>query len=355
MVKCIYNQRNLIIISAMILFVVLLSFPLVGAITVTDHYQLTEGINQVAPEWSPNGDRIVYSSEQTIWTMNADGTDKKETYDSIVWDGEPVYSTDGKHLYFASEHVNPYSPKFIGIHVIDIDGMKRTQLTKNADMRAPAVSPDGKQLAYLSKLSGNYDIWVMDIDGSNQTQITDSNIDEGIPAWSPDGEQIVYSLEGNIWKVDTGSKVPAILKENYYNSYDPVFNPEETMVAFVLETNGAKEIYVMNADGKRTKQLTFSDSDEMDPAWSPDGKSIAYSSNKAGEFNIWKMELLMTEQTLPHEPEYIEEEDIVEEKNPIIEKLDDFGRSSPLRLIIMGFILAVSIVIMITMFFLKRF
>ena len=355
MVKCTYNQRNLIIRSAVILLVVLLSLPLAGAVTVTDHYQLTEGINQVAPAWSPDGDRIVYSSEQTICTMNADGTDQKETYDSIVWDGEPVFSTDGKHLYFASEHVNPYSPKFIGIHVIDIDGMKRTQLTKNADMRAPAVSPDGKQLAYLSKLSGNYEIWVMDIDGSNQTQITDSNIDEGAPAWTPDGEQIVYSLEGNIWKVDTGSKFPAILKENYYNSYDPVFNPEGTMVAFVLETNGAKDIYLMNADGKRTKQLTFSDQDEMDPAWSPDGKSIAYSSNKAGEFNIWKMELLITEPTLPSEPEYIEEEYVVENKNPIIEKLEDFGRSSPLTLIIGSFILSVALVIMFTMYFMKKF
>jgi TolB protein len=337
-----------------ILFVALLSLPLAGAVTVTDHYQLTEGINQVAPAWSPDGSRIVYSSEQTIWIMNSDGTDKKEEYDSIVWDGEPVFSTDGKQLYFASEHVNPYLPKFIGIHVIDIDGLKRTQITKNADMRAPAVSPDGKQLAYLSKLSGNYDIWLMDIDGSNQTQITYSNIDEGAPAWSPDGEQIVYSLEGNIWKVDIGSKVPAILKENYYNSYNPVFNPEGTKMAFVLETNGAKDIWVMNADGKGTKQLTFSDKDEMDPAWSPDGKSIAYSSNKAGEFNIWKMELSMTEPTIPREPEYIEEEYVVEDKNPIIEKMEDFGGSSPLRPVITGFILIASLVIMITIYFMKK-
>ncbi|NPE28619.1 DUF5050 domain-containing protein [Methanococcoides sp. SA1] len=347
-----YIKRNFIIRSAAILLVTLLSLPLAGAVAVTNHYQLTEGINQVAPAWSPDSDRIAYSSEQTIWTMNADGTDKKERYDSIVWDGEPVFNKDGYRLYFASEHVNPYSAKFISIHVVDIDGLNRTQITKNADMRAPAVSPDGKQLAYLSKLSGNYEIWVMDIDGSNQTQITDSDIDEGVPAWSPDGKQIIYSLEGNIWKVDIGSKVPSILKENYFNSYNPVFNPEGTKVAFVLETKGSKDIWVMNSDGEGTKQLTFSDQDEIDPAWSPDGKSIAYSSNKAGEFNIWKMELSMTEATIPSEPGYEDENDLVE-NNFIIEKLEDLARSSPLLFFVGAFILGSTLVIMITKSFMK--
>ncbi|ABE51385.1 TolB family protein [Methanococcoides burtonii] len=352
MINSTYIKRNLIIRSAVILLVTLVSLPLAGAVTVTDHYQLTEGINQVAPAWSPDSDRIVYSSEQTIWTMNSDGTNKNEIYDSIVWDGEPVFNTDGDRLYFASEHVNPYSAKFISIHVVDIDGLNRTQITKNADMRAPAVSPDGTQLAYLSKLSGNYEIWVMDIDGSNQTQITDSDIDEGVPAWSPDGKHIIYSLEGNIWKVNIGPKVPSILKENYYTSYNPVFNPEGTKVAYVLETNGVKDIWIMNADGKGTKQLTFSDQDEIDPAWSPDGKSIAYSSNKAGEFNIWKMELSMTEATIPHDPEYKDEDDLVE-NNFIIEKLEDLARSSPLGVFIGAFILGSALVIMITKSFMK--
>lgn len=354
MVKCIYNLRNLIIRSAVILFVTLLSLPLAGAITVTDHYQLTEGVNQVAPAWSPDGDRIVYSSEQAIWTMNADGTDKKEAYDSIVWDGEPVFSTDGKHLYFASDHIRPFSAKFINIHVVDIDGLNRTQITKNADMRAPAVSPDGKRLAYLSKLTGNYDIWVMDINGSNNTQITETNINEGAPAWTPDGEQIVYSLDGDIWKVDTESKIPVILKDNEFNNYNPVFNPEGTRMAFLSDKEGSKDIWVMNADGTGMEQLTFSDQDEMDPAWSPDGKSIAYSSNKAGEFNIWKMELSITEPTIPREPRYIDEEYVVENKNPIIEKLEDFGSSSPLRLVIAAFILGAAIVIMMTKYFVKK-
>ena len=353
MVKCRYNQRNLIIRYVVILFVALLSLPLAGAIAVTDHYQLTEGVNQVAPAWSPDGDRIVYSSEQTIWTMNADGTDKKETYDSIVWDGEPVFSTDGKHLYFASEHVNPYSAKFIGIHVVDIDGLNRTQITKNADMRAPAVSPDGKRLAYLSKLSCNYEIWVMDIDGSNQTQITDTNIDKGAPAWTSDGEQIVYSLDGDIWKVDTESKIPAILKDNEFNNYNPVFNPEGTKMAFVSDKEGSKDIWVMNADGTGMEQLTFSDHDEMDPSWTPDGKSIAYSSNKAGEFNIWKMELSITEANIPHDLEYIDENEVAEKENTAIEDIKDFARSSPLGLLIAAFILGAVLVIIITKHFVK--
>ncbi|MFP4654272.1 MAG: hypothetical protein ACLFMM_01100 [Methanohalobium sp.] len=83
----------------------------------------------------------MYSSNQVIWIMNSSGSGKEKVYDSIVWDGEPCFNHNWSLIYFASEHVEPFSPEYINIHRINSDGTRRVQLTSDANQRAPDVSP----------------------------------------------------------------------------------------------------------------------------------------------------------------------------------------------------------------------
>lgn len=73
--------------------------------------------------------------------MNSSGSGKEKVYDSIVWDGEPCFNHNWSLIYFASEHVEPFSPEYINIHRINSDGTRRVQLTSDANQKAPDVSP----------------------------------------------------------------------------------------------------------------------------------------------------------------------------------------------------------------------
>ncbi|MCD4703184.1 MAG: DPP IV N-terminal domain-containing protein [Methanosarcinaceae archaeon] len=262
-----------------------------ASVMLEDTIQLTDGINQQSPSWSWDGNMITYSSDQAIWVMEHDGSDQRRIYDSMVWEGEPCFDVDSSRIYFASENVGPFSSKFISIHVIDHDGKNRSQITENADKRAPAVSPDGSRIAYLSKVSGNYDVWVMDTDGSASEAITDAQADESSPSWSPDGSQIVYSLEGDIWIVDVDGLHPLKLTDDPFINDEPAFSPNGYLIAFSSKRENNSDIWIMNANGTGSLQLTTEISVQMSPSWNPDGKSIAYVSNDNDEYNIWVMQL----------------------------------------------------------------
>ncbi|MDO9518338.1 MAG: hypothetical protein Q7J10_09880 [Methanosarcinaceae archaeon] len=262
-----------------------------SAVVVEKNVQITNGTNQGAPAWSPDGKKIVFSSDQDIWTMNADGSNQKKVFGSVIWDGEPCFNDDGSKIYFASEYVSPIYSKFISIHVVDVDGSKRVQLTKNADMRAPAVSPDGTTIVYISKLSGNYDLRTMDVDGSNIVGITDAPADEFAPAWSPDGESIVYSSEGDIWTTDRKGIRIKKLTDDEFNNADPFFSPDGSKIVFGSDRSGNSDIWLMNSNGTGALQITSDVSEQKNPAWSPDGEKIVYVSNEDGNYNIWVMSL----------------------------------------------------------------
>ena len=77
-----------------------------------------------------------------------------------------------------------------------IAGVKTSQLTtQTADDGHPAWSPDGKRIAFTSDRTGNFDIWVMDSDGSNQRQLTTHTVWDAVPAWSPDGRKIAFESD----------------------------------------------------------------------------------------------------------------------------------------------------------------
>ena len=213
-------------------------------------HQLTETAgNSNAPEWSPNGRYISFHSnrgggvgESDIYIMNADGSGvfRLTNLYGLGLGGSHManWSPDGRRVTFNSFFQGGLSPR--EIYVIDIDGTGLTNLTNHpSDDTRPDWSPDGSTIAFMSNRSGNPEIYVMRADGSDGTQPTRLTFAPGpdaAPAWSPNGRHI----------------------------------------AFQSNRDGNTEIYVMNADGSDPVRLTFFPGADAKPAWSPDGRRIAF-------------------------------------------------------------------------------
>jgi Tol biopolymer transport system component len=136
------------------------------------------------------------------------------------------------------------------IYVMNADGSGQTQLTDNDAFDAyPAWSPDGTKIAFVSDRDGHFEIYVMNADGSGQHNLTNTPDVHWLstrPAWSPDGTKIAYG-EG----------------DPYHNSW---------------------ELFVMNADGTGQTQLTDFYPNDSSPTWSPDGSKIAFASVKGNGY-----------------------------------------------------------------------
>jgi len=190
--------------------------------------------------WSPDGKRFAFYhkyDERKTWsihTMNRDGSDwKRLTYVKDYWDNSPAWSPDGKEIVFARayrdttnawhyelwnmnsdgsnqqqimgiEGGGPYftldnrilfhsQPGPSDIFIANKDGSNLINLTNNkAEDWHPEVSPDDKQVAFMSDRTGVHQIYTMNIDGSNQKQLTNEAFDCWYPSWSPDGSQLIF-------------------------------------------------------------------------------------------------------------------------------------------------------------------
>ncbi len=166
------------------------------------------------------------------------------------------------------------------------------QLTDQAANKEPAWSPDGAQIAFSSNRAGNYEIYVMDKDGSNKERLTETNQEftDDLPAWSPDGLRIAFSRSFR-----SGDSIVTTIQvmdkdgsngEPLTEGKEPAWSPDGAQIAFSSNRAGNYEIYVMNKDGSNKERLT----EGVQPAWSPDGAQIAFSSNRAGNYEIYVMD-----------------------------------------------------------------
>jgi hypothetical protein len=124
------------------------------------------------PSFSPDGSRIAFVSQRDgnaeIYVMNADGSGVTRVTNDPQGDGRPAFTADGQGVVFHSSRAAGKQQ----IWSVNIDGTGLTQLTKDSVNLSPTVSPDGQTIAYVSVRDKNYDIWLMNRDGSNQRRFT---------------------------------------------------------------------------------------------------------------------------------------------------------------------------------------
>lgn len=152
----------------------------------TNQTRLTfNGASDLHASWSPDGTKIVFDSlrdgNAEIYVMNADGTNQTRLTNNATLDQTPAFSPDGTKIVF--QHQGSVGPA--QIFVMNPDGASPVQLTSTGGNFDPVFSPDGAKIALVSNRDGNFEIYVMDADGTGQTRLTNNTLPDVSPSWQP--------------------------------------------------------------------------------------------------------------------------------------------------------------------------
>jgi len=215
----------------------------------------------ISPSWSPDGRSIAYASytriQPQIMVSNVYQGTREVLTDEKSSAFLPVFSPDGTRIVFMSQRDGNSE-----IYVMNRNGSDVRRLTNNQfGETAPTWSPTGTQIAFTSDRSGSAQIWLMDADGLNQRRLTfgESNADR--PTWSPAPfNEIAYAGQSGpgydirIFDVATGQT--RTLTDGVGTNESPAFSPNGRHIAFVSSRLGKMNIFTMARDGKGLRQIT---------------------------------------------------------------------------------------------------
>jgi TolB protein len=207
------------------------------------------------PSWSPDGKRISFRSERDgnpeVYVMNADGSGERNLSRSSGADWGPAWAPEGENVAFNSDRAESGFMQLL-LRRADNSAMRRT---RSIYVEYPSWSPDGTRVAFMSPTpygTDNYEIYVMNVDGSGLRRLTNSPGPDGWPAWSPDGEQIAFS-----------------------STRDDCSHSNAESCKRTGDIGPFHTLYVMDVDGSNQRRLT--DGFAQFATWSPDGKYILFS------------------------------------------------------------------------------
>ena len=207
---------------------------------------------------------------------------------------DPTLSPDGKRMLFI-KILEGREQLFIA----DIDGRGEKQLTHDSvDLEDPAWSPDGKSLAYVRLDGRKNSLHVMNIDGTADRRLSPPTQSPIHPAWMPDGKSILYCTNDDldparknyaeIYRVDVATGQVSTVLAGGVNTY-PVPSPDGRRIAFRKMLDINSEVFIADIDGRNLKNLTNHPAFEGWPAWSPDGSRIAFAANRSSAYQIFVM------------------------------------------------------------------
>lgn len=247
------------------------------------------------PQWSPSGARIAYWSrrkggQRDLWTIRATGGAPVAVTDDTDFDWNPVWSPDGKHLYFSSDRGGQMNLWRVAIEEKTgiVTGPPESLTTPSPYAEHLSFSHDGRRAVYVSQVSSKH---ILKADFNPDTAVlmaepvavTEGSKHTAQPNLSPDGEWFVYSTQGDkqedLFIIDKdGTATPRQLTDDHFKDRHPRWSPDGKRIVFYSDRGGTYEAWTINRDGSGLQQMTFNNGlTVIYSFWSPDGSRLAYN------------------------------------------------------------------------------
>ena len=250
--------------------------------------------NALTPAWSADGRRIAYSASNVIWICDATGTNPRavtKADPAPLFQHQPAFSHSGRQVAFVRRRLGPRSE----LALADVEtGVVRTLTSDEALALSPVWSSDDRFIYFSSSRGGTMNIWRMTVATGEAMQITAGQGDDTEVDVSADGKRLIfatYRANTNLAEISfdgspTGQR-KWLTKDVALSETAPRYSPDGRRIAYFTNRTGTarEDIWVMDADGGNVTKLFGDDQTNVYPRWSPDGQDIYFYTRYPGVLN----------------------------------------------------------------------